>query len=383
MVILGSGSYGEVSIKNGIAVKKFTKLSHLIQEFIALKYLEDCNYIVHTKGVNFSNLELYMDLYDCSLRNWLDENSETPDFESNVLIVLKDILYGLIELHDRDLAHGDLKPSNVLIQRSPFHSVLGDCGFVSVCKYAKVDRTASVYRDPVIDHDPSHDMFSFGICFLEMICNIKIHRQATYSELQQLTKNKVKNPLYRKIIYNLLHENKERRPSARSLLFRLFNETLPHWDKPVILIGGSSKKVQSESLLETSTSNDESQKLVIDAKKHSDSDRIIIPMVPEHREYIRTLIKTTANEFEIARSKKGYGAIISYIVNHKISSKHHKIYTAVTLMVLSSLFGRSGFRETEVIDLCQDKYDIEYLYRVLNNLLSDRLFITILLSPLT
>jgi hypothetical protein len=38
-MILGSGSYGQVIVRDGKAVKKFSKLSHLIQEYMALKYL--------------------------------------------------------------------------------------------------------------------------------------------------------------------------------------------------------------------------------------------------------------------------------------------------------------------------------------------------------
>lgn len=358
IMILGQGSYGEVSVRDGKAVKRFSKLSHLIQEYLALRYLNDCNYVVHSKGVDFANLELHMELYGGSLRKWLeDKRYHQGTSHEEIIKILHDILLGLIELHDRELAHGDLKPGNILIRNMPLKAVLGDCGFVSVAKYAKVDRTAAIYRDPIISHDSSHDMFSFGICFLEMIAEIKINRQATYDELKQVVVDKVEDPEYRKIIYNLLHEDKDRRPTARSLLYRLFKENPPKWIKPTLIESDPSRSGTGHH------------------------GRIAVSILSDDRNYIRKLMKVTAYEFEINRGKKGYGALISYIDNHQIQPSSYKIYTAVTLMILSAIFGKSGFREPEVLNLCEDKYRLEFIYSILQDMLSDHIFISLLLAP--
>lgn len=347
-MILGQGAYGSVCAKDGKAAKKFSKLSHLIQEYTALQYLNDCKYVVHDRGVDFANLELYMDLYDCSLRDWL--SSKRPD-KADVMKMIHDILMGLIELHDRALAHGDLKPGNILVRKHPLSAVLGDCGFVSIAKYAKSERTAPVYRDPVVGHDSSHDMFSFGICLLEMIADIRINRQATYGELKAVVRDKVPEGEYKKIIYNLLHEDKSRRPTARTLLHRLFGENPPRWRKPVINISDSS------------------------------NGRIVVSVLGEHRKYIRTLMKTTSYEYKINRSKKGYGALIAYIDQHQVSPSLYRAYAGVTLMILSSLFGKSGFREKDVYELCERKYSHDMLYTILRNMLRDSTFINIILTP--
>jgi serine/threonine protein kinase len=346
-MFLGSGAYGSVFVRDDKAVKTFSKLSHLIQEYLALRYLDDCEYVVHAKGVDFAHMELEMELYDCSLRKWLELQHEKRDqdksyslemMRANIMIILRDVLIGLVELHDRELAHGDLKPGNILIRKEPLKAVLGDCGFVSVAKYAKVDRTAAIYRDPIIGHDRSHDMFSFGICFLEMIAEIKINRQPTYEELKSIVKSKIENPEHRKIIYNLLHEDKERRPDSRSLLYRLFKQNPTKWVRPNM----ASPNIQDE--------------------KH-----------------IRSLMKNTSYEFGIHRGKKGYGALLSYIDNHNIPSKYHHIYAAVTLMILSSIFGKSGFREQEAMSLCEDRYDLPFIYTILGNMMKDTIFVNILL----
>ena len=366
---LGRGTYGEVSVRDGKAVKKFSKLSHLIQEYMALKYLDDCSYVVHTKGADFSNLELYMELYDCSLKKWLEEQRKEGIEMDDIMKVLRDILMGLIELHDRELAHGDLKPGNILVERNPVRAVLGDCGFVSIAKYAKVERTAAIYRDPVISYDYTHDMFSFGVCFLEMIAGIRINRQASYDELKEVVRNKVDNPEYRKIIYNLLHSDKSRRPTARSLLYRLFKENPPHWIRPTLLLTSSSDGRTSRASI-----RDESM-------EPSRSSRIIISVLKEDREYIRNLMKKTSFEFDINRGKKGYGALLSYIDNHKIESSLHRLYTAITLMVLSSIFGKSGFREEQVVKLCEHRYSLSFIHRILDEMLCDNVFVGILLAP--
>lgn len=343
IMILGQGAYGAVCARDGKAVKKFSKLSHIIQEYIALQYLNDCQYVVKTKGVNFSNLELEMELFDCSLRKWLeDKSADKPDMEK-IHILSRDVLLGLIELHDRSLVHGDLKPGNILVRLNPLGAVLGDCGFVSIYKYAKVDRTAPIYRETVISHDPSHDMFSFGICLLEMIADIKIYRQPSYQELSEMIRDRVRNPGYKKILYNLLHEDKDRRPTARNVLYMLYRENPPQWIKP---------DMASETTI-------------------SHEDNI----------HIRKLMKATAYKFGINRGKKGYGALISYINNHKTDASVYQLYTGVTLMILSALFGKSGFRQEEVYSLCGQKYTHENIHKALEEMSSDYTFLNILLAP--
>ena len=376
---LGRGTYGEVHVRDGKAIKRFSKLSHLIQEYMALKYLDECDYVVHTRGVDFPNLELYMELYDCSLKKWLEERREGEGVRrEEIMDILRDILRGLVELHDRELAHGDLKPGNVLIRKRSLKAVLGDCGFVSIAKYAKVERTAAIYRDPVVSYDSTHDMFSFGVCFLEMTADIKINRQASYDELKHVVKEKVDNPEYRKILYNLLHSDKSRRPSARSLLYRLFSESPVKWVRPSVIEASSSSSSCSR--------HDASTVGVKNYREHNhiishNATSHVVSVLHKDRQYIRRLMKQTAHQFEINRGKKGYGALLSYIDNHRIESSLHRIYTAVTLMILSSIFGKSGFRQEQVMELCENKYSLSFVFRVLDEMLSDNVYVSILLAP--
>lgn len=357
--IIGKGSYGEVTIREGKAVKKFSKLSHLIQEYTALKYLTDCQYIVKSTGVNFAKLELYMDLYDCSLRNWLEDNEKNPRMDRQDLMKLThDIIYGLIELHDRCLSHADLKPGNILIRKHPLGAVLGDCGFVSIAKYAKVDRTAAIYRDINIEFTQKHDIFSLGICLLEIHGNIRLNRQPkTYDELKDVINTKITDARLNKVIYNCLREDKSGRPTAKTILYRLFNERPTSWLKPDLT------PIKSN--------------LVLDPTKMKD----IYSISMDNRLHIRAIMKRAANQFGIYRTKKGFGAIVTYIETHNTDPETYCLYSAITLMILSSLFGASGFNERAVMELSEHKYHTTTIHKILNDLLSDYFFITMLLYP--
>ena len=360
-MFLGKGSYGQVTIKRGCAVKKFAKLSHLIQEYIALKYLNTCQYVVHEKGVNFSNLELSMELYDNSLRNWLrNQRSHSGIPKNTKLKIIHDILMGLIELHDRELAHGDLKPGNILINTNPFKIVLGDCGFVSIYKYSKVDRTAAVYRDPIVDHDLSHDMFSFGICFLEIMYNLKINRQADYKELKEIINNKVDDPYHRKLLKCLLSKNKEQRYTSRETMIYLFNESPRKWDKDK----------NKTKVLKTIPNN-------VNPGLSNKYTSIGYTRVKR----IYKLTKELADVYDIHRGKTGFSAIITFLQTNNIHKKYHSLFIHTNLMILSALFGESGYREEEVIENCDKVINLSHIYQTLYRLLSDTNYIKILLCP--
>lgn len=365
-MLLGKGSYGEVTIRDGKAVKKFVKWRHLIQEYTALKYLEDCDYIVKTKGVDFENLELYMELYDCSLRGWLGENvTERKRDEEKILYIIRCILMGLVELHDRGLAHGDLKPGNVLVRKSPIKAVLGDCGFVSVSKYAKVERTALTYRDPIIDKDLSHDMYSFGMCLLEMVGEIRLNRPPkSYDELQILIKNKVKDKKYKSILLSLLNGDKAKRPTAREILYSVYKVDPDRWTITYTpSIYGSSAYTSRNSA-------------------NIKYPRVTGDIPEEHKKYIVCTMKSLGAKYCINRTKKGYGAVWSYIENNRVIYEKYPIHIGVTLMILCSLFGsKKFFGGDDIKELCGGNININMIYIVLRDLLHDKTFVKLLLYP--
>lgn len=349
---LGRGSYGVVQVIDGYAVKKFTRIPHIIQEYATLSYLSDCEHIVRCTGVNFREKQIYMELYDNNLREWLKIN-QTATIEERKIIV-RDMLRGLVELHDRGLAHADLKPGNMLIRNNPLKLVLGDLGFSSVYKYIKCERTTDLYRDTIALKDQGHDMYSLGICILEIMGNIILsNRQWTYNELKNIVERRIEDELYKKIIHNLLHDDRSRRPTARQLLSLLFNESSPKWKRlTTVLLPAKTAYIREDD-----------------------------PNPCPYKKAVLNVVKPIVTDRQLKRGKKGFGALMAYFEINKVEYKDYFLYASATLLILSSLFGVSSrnFREDHVKMLtpCDD----EMFFTVLENLLSDKIFIRILLSP--
>lgn len=164
---LGQGTYGQVFERDGKAVKTFSDFSSLAQEYSALRYLQSCPYVVNVGRASASRKTIEMELYDCSLDKWL-ANSKYEKSRDKIDKIVHDLICALDCLYSRGLVHGDLKPGNVLVRLEPFGAVLGDCGFTSVHKYAKIHRTAPGYCDRNLVNDGLHDMYSLAVILFEL-----------------------------------------------------------------------------------------------------------------------------------------------------------------------------------------------------------------------
>jgi len=224
-MFLGKGTYGSVRVKGELAVKKFHDMRHLIQEYLAGSYLDNARNIVRIHEADLLKLTLSMELYEMNLRHWMENNYDREKINDRYFI-LHEILVGLCEIHGRGLVHGDIKPGNILIKDKPLKVALGDLGFVSLARYAKVRYTAKVYRDSVIRQNSVHDMFSLGVMMIELFGHIKIRAVCTYEELSVLAHRKIKSRTLRNIILRLVNKNPALRPTAPEVLNELFNETV-------------------------------------------------------------------------------------------------------------------------------------------------------------
>lgn len=357
---LGEGAYGAVFLKNGYAVKQFDRLAHVIQEYLALKYLSDCNYIVNVKTVDFPNLQIGMELYDCNLKSWLISNRNSKKYEIYTDQIINNVLHGLIELHDRGLCHGDLKPGNILIRKNPLKAVLGDCGFVSISKYAKTNMTTETYRDPHYEKTSAHDMFSFGICLFEIITKKRIYAKDryqeyyengkkkhkllkyNYNEFRSVVKKEMSDNIYRRVILDLLNKNKLDRPTSRDVLIALYKENPICWKRPEI-------KTYDMKIPDTEV------------------------------KMIRDIIQVIGHKYKINRCNQGYSAIIHYLNQKNIETQYYSIYTFINLMILSSVFGRSGLNSDICLSLCGKNITNEIFNRVINDLLMDKDYISTIL----
>ncbi len=258
MDILGSGAYGEVYKTGDTAIKKYDRLAPLVQEYLALIYIQEsaedygtpkaAERIVRSKGFDLNAREMSMHAHQSNFREWM-----TTSFDpKQVVQILVDILVGLAFLHSRGLAHGDIKPSNILIDKESFldsaetiayryRATIGDCGFVTVSKHLKINCTAKTYRDPSGIKDSFHDIYSLAICVIEVVHGItsyyvrnidnikkanpfvKVETLECIIPHEMLTKTIVdKVPLtgtfHRDLLLNMVNVDRSKRPSARQLL---------------------------------------------------------------------------------------------------------------------------------------------------------------------
>lgn len=326
---LGDGAYGMVRGVGAVAIKTFrTKhrnkertyeqnsedMRYMIQEFASLSYLRDCKHVVKLVGVDFGNIELHMERHKCNVYKWLMDQKPSA---TDRMLVVRSILAGLIELQDRGLAHGDLKLDNLLRDDKP-EAILADCGFVCVAKYLRVDRTALTYREPGCVPSIAHDMYSFAICFLNIVYN-KFPVRYTDEErgtiagtqdtifLRELhtTISRLSNSSHRQLLNNLISADRLNRPAARPVYLYLFGSEPPVWTRPYV-------------------------NLEIELKQGYNDTSV---------EWLYGWIYDQCKVYQIKRSGQGYCSLKWFLHNKDVPVEDHLIYACATLVIISAVFG--------------------------------------------
>lgn len=307
--ILGEGGFGTVVLRNGLAVKMFKNIRHLIHEYTAALYLKKCPYIVQVHGIDFDALEMTMDLYDGSISKWLkDERTEQQK-----CVVLHEILKALTCLYDLGLVHGDIKPGNTLVKWNSngdvTRLVLGDVGFLSIQGYSKVFGTTRTYQEYDIESDYRHDMYSLGVFITEMFQDIKFTKKDIYDTKIHHAK-KISNQKIRHWTLRMMDLDRSERPSPRRVLYSIFE------DRPPVQMRNNPGPVNTNL----------TQKEVVEIQK------IFVKWAQPYM--------TRKNVYKkINRTKIAYQACIQYISVSNIVESQRRMCAYAILTIFSSIFG--------------------------------------------
>lgn len=253
--IIGEGAFGSVHIEAGKAVKVYHDAPSLIREYAAGMNLKGCKNVVQVDSVSLPHLSMTMSLHETDLRQWLKSDRTMADKKR----VLRDILLGLVEIHDRGLVHGDIKPNNILIDENPLKATIGDIGFTNICSYVTSELTAPGYKDPSERRDYYHDIFSLGMLLMSLFFEYRTREgfRLTYRSVDGLCDNLMRehreNPKiipWISIIRLCTQEDRSRRPNSRELLLSIFKQSPKKPPKRTIKIVDITRKTKEKILLE-------------------------------------------------------------------------------------------------------------------------------------
>lgn len=335
--MLGRGSYGIVKSDGDNAIKSFEYTSHMIQEYVGLKFINDSSFgIVETIGVDFNEKKITMKRCAMDLRNWINTNQKAS--ESDKLRILRGALIGLCNLHTHGVIHGDLKPGNILVTKEG-SSVLGDLGFVAPAHYSKCNYTAASYREKNVVHDVGHDLFSLSIILLEMFGRWRHKRLPTSDEIRTSAPSIKNNTIYT-IVCLLVSTRRYKRPSVETVYNKLY------------------KAIPPIKSIDTNFDN-----VSIDSNKN-----------------INNWLQKCGDVFKIKEIQLGITVISDYLVRNKIDTSLYQLYCTTFLMILSSIYGYyPRFNEEYVIHSCGYKYTKNEVRDMLKIMLNDKILISRLL----
>lgn len=334
---LGSGTFGDVYKDRDKAVKNFHELHHCIQEYCAASYLNDCEHVVKCTDVDFRNNKISYELHKTNMRQWLDNPKRT---KREKILLLRDVIYGLIEIHTRNLVHSDVKPNNILVSFTSdgYKATLCDLGFVANPPYSKVRRTAATYRDTNPVSHYGHDIYSLCIMMMEIFYNVRVRQQLSYEEFSDLIDKYVTDKRIKSFMLRMIHRDHDKRPTSSEVLKYMYDETyypvIPKYSTFHINIKNSSISDKYSNIIEWT--------------------------------------EEVCKSFDIKRCDIACEMVIYFIQKYKITKSFYQLTVVVVLVILSSILGKSGFTMKVALKACKHKYTKEEFIVGMEYMTSDR-----------
>jgi len=179
--LLGKGGFGSVyrskTETEEVAVKIIPHINNILLFPLELSIMSTYQhpYINSAKSISYfdDRVEIIQDIADSNLREYLDNNSLGDDL---LVRWLFQIISGIATLHENNIIHCDIKPSNILVF-SDGNVKITDFGFCMITADMIIPKDpigTLKYSPPEIllsgVWDLSADIWSFGCLGYEMIC---------------------------------------------------------------------------------------------------------------------------------------------------------------------------------------------------------------------
>lgn len=267
---LGSGSFGAVypyqknpndkkwAVKN-LSTKEPEKLLMYFQE-IVLGFSCDNPYVLPIKGFYIDNKNRDWDIYmklprmktslKAILAEYKDSNKKIP--EEKIAQYFYDIIQGLQYLHEKGIAHRDIKPDNILISAEDEIKIsdfgLGNFyleGTFSAEKAGHVFYAAPENRDPKVKLKAkelfSADLWSLGMVMFEMCSLVDLRTVDLYSSWEKVETNlhmklQELKGVYGERLLVLIANLLRYKPSDRLSLKRVQVELIAHYGDKLVRI---------------------------------------------------------------------------------------------------------------------------------------------------
>lgn len=193
---------------------------------------------------------LVMPFVTChSLQQRVD--SEGPLAISDVLRIAIQVAHGLSAAHAQGLVHRDVKPANILLERSVDRAMLTDFGLARAADDVTVTRSGVIAGTPAYMSpeqargdvvDPRSDLFSLGCVIYTMsMGHAPFQAETSYGVLRKITDD---DPIgmqgddrqipgwLQRLTFSLLAKNPAERPAASDQVAELLQQCLAHVQQP-------------------------------------------------------------------------------------------------------------------------------------------------------
>lgn len=208
---LGSGTYGNVfAISEDLAKKYFKSKGIFLRELIVSKRLSGHPNIVTLIDYSFSELSLTISRWECSLKTVIE--SGLGD-DKQRLHFLKEVATGLAHMHSLNVAHGDIKPSNIMINLRELRACLIDWSTSSTPGYIDSNFSTPLYREANPNNAFASDVYSLGLTALVLFAGIILVRPMNYILPSHIC-SRIHNSEIRLLVSSMLKQDSDSRPRA-------------------------------------------------------------------------------------------------------------------------------------------------------------------------